>query len=108
VPFVEKLTISILIGLGAGLLDITPMILQKMEKRAVISAFLQYFFIAIIIVHINLPWLAWWLTGPVVALALSLPVMIIVSTNDQKSLPIIGTMSLIIGFLSSLAARFWT
>ena len=104
----EKLLVSILIGIGAGILDIAPMLLKKMPSRAIQSAFLQYFFIAIIIVHINLPWLVWWLTGPAISLALSLPVMLIVAGNDRKSLPIIGSMAVLLGFLISLAARFWT
>ena len=100
-----KLLISSLIGIGAGLLDIAPMLLKKMPARAILSAFLQYFFVAIIIVHIKLPGLTWWLSGPIIALALSIPIMLIIAGNDQKSLPIIGTMAIILGFLISLAAK---
>ncbi len=69
----NTLFISMGIGVAAGLLDILPMILQKMEKISIISAFLQYFFVSIVIVHINLPGIVWWLQGSLISLALALP-----------------------------------
>ncbi len=37
--------IAIVIGIVAGLIDVTPMIIMKLEKAANISAFVHYFFI---------------------------------------------------------------
>lgn len=98
--------ISMLIGLVAGLVDILPMILQKQEKSAIISAFLQYFFISIIIVNIDLPGIAWWLQGGLIALALALPIIIIVSGTDAKAAPIIAGMAVILGSLIGLAGHY--
>ena len=100
------LFISMVIGVAAGVIDIIPMIIQKLNKRATISAFLQYFFISIIIVNINLPGFIWWLQGGVISLALSLPVIIIVSGNDKKAIPVIISMSIILGTLIGIAGRF--
>jgi hypothetical protein len=97
-----------IIGLAAGVIDIIPMLIQKLEKKATISAFLQYFFVSIVIVNINLPGIAWWLQGGIISLALALPVLIIVSGNDKKAIPIIASMSLILGTLISFAGHYFS
>lgn len=101
----RTLFISMAIGLAAGLVDIAPMVLQKMDRKAIASAFLQYFFVSIIIVNIDLPGIVWWLEGGLIALCLSIPVLIIVSGNDKKALPIIASMSIILGTLISFAGH---
>jgi hypothetical protein len=97
--------ISIAIGIAAGLLDILPMVLQKQEKRAIISAFLQYFFVGILIVNTNLFGLPWWLQGGMIALALALPVVVIVAEKDKKAAPIICGMAVVLGTLISVAGH---
>jgi len=101
----NTILISIAIGIAAGLLDILPMVLQKQDKRAIISAFLQYFFVAIIIVNIDLFGLAWWLKGGLIALALALPVVVIVAEKDKKAAPIICGTAVVLGTLISLAGQ---
>ncbi|MDL2222820.1 hypothetical protein LJB98_01820 [Bacteroidales bacterium OttesenSCG-928-M11] len=102
----DKLLLSIIIGIAAGVIDIIPMIIQKLEKRATISAFLQYFFVSIIIVNIDLSHIAWWLQGGLISFALSLPVVFIISKEDRKSVPIILTMAVILGTLIGIAGHF--
>jgi hypothetical protein len=102
----KPLLISMVIGVAAGLLDILPMIAQRLEKRAIISAFLQYFFVSIVIVNINLPGIAWWVQGSLISLALALPVIIIVSEKDTKSVPIIACMAIILGGLIGIAGHY--
>ena len=102
----DKLFLSVIIGLVAGIIDIIPMVIQKLDKRASISAFLQYFFVSIIIVNIDLPHIAWWLQGGLISVALALPVVVIVSTQDKKSVPIILTMALILGTLIGVAGHY--
>lgn len=97
---------SMLIGIIAGLIDILPMVIQKMNKRSIISAFLQYFFVSIIIVNINLPGVIWWLQGGIIALALAIPIIIIVSEKDSKATPVIAAMSIILGTLIGLAGHY--
>ena len=104
----DKLFLSVIIGLVAGIIDIIPMVIQKLDKRASISAFLQYFFVSIIIVNIDLPHIAWWLQGGLISVALALPVVVIVSTQDKKSVPIILTMALILGTLIGVAGHYLT
>jgi len=102
----DTLLLSAIIGIVAGVIDIIPMILQKLDKRATISAFLQYFFVSIIIVNIDLPHVVWWLQGGLISVALTLPVVFIVSTQDKKAVPIILTMAAILGTLIGVAGHY--
>jgi len=101
------LILSILIGLAAGIIDIIPMVIKKLDKRACISAFLQYLFLGIIIVNIDLPYIAWWLEGGIISLAFTLPIVLLVSKEDKKSVPIIIANSIILGTLIGVAGHFF-
>ena len=102
----DTLLLSVIIGIVAGTIDIIPMIIQKLDKRGTISAFLQYFFVSIIIVNIDLPHIAWWLQGGLISVALALPVVVIVSMQDKKAVPIILTMAAILGTLIGIAGHY--
>ena len=104
----DTLLLSAIIGVVAGVVDIIPMVIQKLDKRATISAFLQYFFVSIIIVNIDLPHVAWWLQGGLISLALALPVVLLVSSQDKKAVPIILTMAFILGTLIGAVGHFIT
>jgi hypothetical protein len=102
----RTLLLSIVIGWAAGIVDIVPMLLQRLDKKSIVSAFLQYLFVSIVIVNIDLPGIAWWLQGGIISFALSLPVVIIVSGKDRKAVPIILAMSVILGTLVGVAGHF--
>jgi hypothetical protein len=97
---------SMLLGVVAGVIDIIPMFIQKLSILAILSAFLQYFFVSIVIVNLDLPGVAWWLQGSIIALALALPILIIVSENDKKAVPVIVAMSVILGAIIGLAGHY--
>ena len=96
-----------LIGIVIGVIDIIPMIIQKLPKRANVSAFLQYFFVSIIICFLDFPCLVWWIEGSLIALCLSIPIIIITSENNKQTICIIGSMSMILGFFISLLKHFF-
>jgi hypothetical protein len=102
----DTLLLSVIIGIIAGIIDIIPMIIQKLDKRGTISAFLQYFFVSIIIVNIDLPHVEWWLQGGLISVALSIPVVVIISMQDKKAVPIILTMAAILGTFIGIAAHY--
>jgi hypothetical protein len=102
----RTILVSAAIGIVAGCIDILPMILQKLDARSIVSAFLQYFFVAIIIVNIDLFGIVWWLQGAVISFSLALPVVVIVSAKDKKAVLPIMAMSLILGTLISAAGHF--
>jgi hypothetical protein len=76
-----------------------------LDKRATISAFLQYFFVSIIIVNIDLPHIVWWLQGGLISGALALPVVMLVSMTEKKAVPIILTMAVVLGTLIGVAGH---
>ena len=102
----DTLLLSAMIGMVAGVIDIIPMIIQKLDKKATISAFLQYFFVSIIIVNIDLPHIVWWLQGGLISVALALPVVVLVASEDRKAVPIILAMAAILGTLIGVAGYY--
>jgi hypothetical protein len=102
----NTLLLSVIIGVVAGTIDIAPMIAQKLDKQSTISAFLQYLFVAIIIVNIDLPYITWWLEGALISLALALPMVVLISATDKKAVPVILTMAVILGTLIGVAGHF--
>ena len=100
------LLLSVLIGLAAGFIDIIPMLIKKLDKRATLSAFFQYLFLSIVIINIDLPYIVWWLEGAVISLAFSLPIVLIVSIEEKNSVPIILINSVILGSLIGIAGYF--
>jgi hypothetical protein len=101
------LFVSMIIGIFAGIIDIVPMIVKNIDRKSIISAFVQYFFVSIVIVNIDLPGIPWWLQGSIISLALALPVIIIVSNNDMKAVPVITVMSIILGALIGIAGHLF-
>jgi hypothetical protein len=88
--------IAVLIGIAAGIIDVVPMIIMKLEKVANISAFTHYFVLGLII-----PFVHWglepWITGVIISFLSALPVMIIVFPKDKKSLIPMTIFSVILG-----------
>jgi len=95
----RSILLSLVLGAVAGIIDVIPMIIQKLDKYACISAFVHWIIIGFIITHIKIPGLEGWLKGTIVAVLLALPIIIIVMKNDLKSVPIILIMSVILGGL---------
>ncbi len=102
----NDLLIAAIIGLIAGLIDVIPMLIMKLEKSATISAFTHYFVLGLII-----PFVDWglnpWITGMIISFLSSLPIVKIVYPKDKKSLIPIFLFSLILGAGIGLAgAKF--
>ncbi len=98
--------IAIIIGLVAGLIDLIPMIIQKLDKTSCISAFIHYFVLGLII-----PFVSWdlepWLKGIIISVLMALPVMVIVYSKDKKAIIPMAIFSLILGAGIGLAgAKF--
>jgi hypothetical protein len=103
----RSIVISLLIGAGAGLVDILPMAIQKMDRHSIVSAFVHYVVVAFVVAHVAIPGVDWWLRGPLVALAMSLPVAVIVAQREKKSVPVILVMSLALGCGIGLAVHYF-
>jgi len=88
--------IAVVIGLAAGLIDVIPMIIMKLEKAANISAFVHYFVLGLII-----PFVSWeiepWIKGIIISFLSALPVMIIVYNKDKKAIIPMIIFAIILG-----------
>lgn len=102
-----KLLISLSIGVIAGIIDVIPMIMRKLDKYANWSAFAHWVVLGLFITYIELP-LEPWLKGFVVAELGIIPVLIIVAKEDKKSIIPITTMSAILGILVGIASAKFT
>jgi hypothetical protein len=88
--------IAILIGLIAGIIDVIPMIIMKLDKVSSISAFVHYFVLGLIIPFVN--WdLSPWLSGAIISFLSALPIMIIVFPKDKKALVPMIVFSIVLG-----------
>ena len=91
-----RLLISVLIGVIAGVVDVLPMLAQKLSKHACLSAFVHWIVLGVLISYVQLPMPAW-ANGVVIAVLACLPVAILVSEKDPKSLVPILFMSVVLG-----------
>lgn len=101
----DHFTISLCAGAVAGVVDILPMIAQKLPFRSCLSAFLTYLFAGVLIYQTNLPYLPWWADGMAVTLMLALPVLLTFTGKERKAIPFILVNTLVLGFLLSLSER---
>ena len=96
----------LLTGAVFGTIDILPMLKMKLDKHAIISAFVFYLIVPFIIYHTNLFELAWWLKGAVITLLLAMPVIILVAKEGWRGVIPIAAMSIVLGTLIGLVGRF--
>ncbi len=93
---------ALAIGVAAGLIDVIPMIIQKLDKSACWSAFVHWVVLGTII-----PFVSWdiqpWLKGLLIGELVSLPVMILVFAKDKKSVIPISIFSAILGIGCAVA-----
>lgn len=87
---------ALLIGIIAGTIDVIPMIIQKLDRYANLSAFVHWVVLGLVI-----PFVSWgiqpWLKGLIIGELVTLPVMIIVAKNNKKALIPMVIMSAILG-----------
>lgn len=95
----KSILLSLALGAVAGIIDVIPMIAQKLDKYSTISAFAQWLVVGFVVTFIKVPGLEGWLKGLVVAVLMSLPIVILIAKTDPKSIIIILLMSAILGSL---------
>ena len=92
----NSILIALLIGIVAGIIDVIPMIIQKLDKHANWSAFVHWVVLGLIIPFVD--WnIAPWLKGLIIGEIGVLPIMILVYKEDKKALIPIAIMSAILG-----------
>ena len=93
-----SLIITLLIGAVAGMIDIIPMLVRKLDKRDCAAAFVHWILLGVVIAYLPLP-LTPWLKGLVIAEAFAVPVVLMVAKTDKQAIPPILIMSAILGML---------
>jgi hypothetical protein len=88
---------ALAIGFIAGIIDVLPMIAQKMARVAIASAFMQWLALGLVIPFVDWPVVAPWLKGAIIALLFAIPILLIVGAEDKKALIPITIMSLLLG-----------
>lgn len=100
----KNILIAFIIGLSAAIIDVVPMIIQRIDKSACISAFIQWIVLGLII-----PFVDWniqpWLKGLIIGELAALPIMVLVFANDPKSIIPIILFSAILGTAVGLAGE---
>lgn len=102
----NNILIAFLIGLSAAIIDVIPMIVQRIDKYACISAFIQWIVLGLIIPFVN--WdISPWLKGLIIAELTALPIIVLVIAKEPKSIIPILIFSAILGISVGLAgAKF--
>ncbi len=101
-----KIAIALIIGIVAGIIDVLPMIKQKLDKSFCISAFMQW-----IALGLTIPFVDWhlppWLTGLILAELFAIPIMILIYPRGPKALIPISIFSAILGVLVGLTGAYF-
>jgi hypothetical protein len=102
----NDILIALIIGIIAGTIDVIPMIIQKMDKYANLSAFFHWLVLGLII-----PFVSWdiapWLKGLIIAEISAIPVLFMVAKEDKKAIIPITVMSAILGIGVGLAGAWF-
>jgi hypothetical protein len=102
----NEIIIALLIGTIAGIIDVVPMIIQKIDKYANLSAFIHWVVLGLII-----PFVSWdiapWLKGLIIAEISAVPILLIVAPKDQKAVIPISIMSAVLGVGVGLAGAYF-
>lgn len=93
----RKLLMSLLFGMGAGIVDVVPMVLQGLDGYSCSSAFLFWCVQGVVVSYVEMP-LSAWLKGVVVAELSALPILAMVAGNDP------GAMAPIVAMTAGLGA----
>lgn len=94
----NNIIIALLIGIAAAIVDVVPMMIQKLDKYACISAFIHWVALGLIIPFVN--WeITPWLKGLIIAEISTLSVMALVFAKEPKSIIPIVIFTAILGSL---------
>jgi len=94
----RKITIGIILGIIAGIIDVIPMIIQKLTWDANLSAFSMWIAVGFLISTVDLK-INSILKGVLIAFIVLLPTAILIGWKEPMSLLPISIMTTIIGGL---------
>jgi hypothetical protein len=92
----KRILIALIIGIVAGIIDVIPMIFQKLDMYSCVSAFIHWIVLGLIIPFVTWP-IKPWLKGLLIAELTAIPIMIIVYPQDPISIIPMIVFSAILG-----------
>ena len=102
----NKLTLGILLGALAGIIDVIPMVLQNLTWDANLSAFIMWV-VAGLLVSVADFGVKGMLKGVLVAFLVLLPSAVLIGWKEPMSLVPISAMTLILGAALGCAVGIW-
>lgn len=101
-----KLLTALAIGLGAGVIDVIPMLIQRIDRNSCVAAFVHWVVLAVVIAYVSAP-VPDWAKGAIVGLFCALSTVILVAQGDPKSaVPILVMSTVLGGVVGILAGKF--
>lgn len=102
----KKFSVALSLGFAAGIVDVIPMLIMNIDMNAIVSAFIHWLVLGIVI-----PFIKWdmrsWVKGMLVAVISALPIMALVYENGPADLVPIAISSLVLGALIGLFGKKW-
>lgn len=98
----KRISIGILLGALAGIIDMVPMMIKKIPAEGKISAFIMWIVIGFLVSAIDLK-IKPVFKGIVVAILVLLPSAVLIGWNDPSSLVPISLMTILLGGLVGYA-----
>jgi hypothetical protein len=92
----RNIIISFVIGLAAAAVDITPMIIKKIDIAFIFSAFFFWVILGFLIPRADIIPISW-LNGVIVAWLLLIPLLFLIYKYDKNSIPLIIITTIILG-----------
>ena len=102
----QKLLVAISVGIGAGIIDVIPMFIQKIDRNSCVAAFVHWLVLGVVIAYVSAP-VPDWAKGALVGFFGALSTVILVAQGDPKSaVPILVTSTVLGSVVGMLAGKF--
>lgn len=97
------MSLLIVLGIGVllGVIDLLPMLKQKLDRFSCASAFVFHLIMPFVL-YGNSWDLDFWIKGGILYLLMAFPLMILAAKDDPKAAPMMGISSCILGMISGL------
>lgn len=102
----KKIYLGLICGIAAGIIDVIPMLIQKLSWDANLSAFTFWIVVGLVVATTNIN-LKGALKGVIIAVVLLIPLAIIIGWQEPFSLLPIIIMSLILSSLIGFVLDRW-
>jgi len=97
----KNIFISVILGMAVGGIDIIPMIIKKLDKLFILSAFFMWVAVGILVPMINMTGI-FWADGILVSLLVYAPLLFLILRLDHRAIPQTTLTTLLLGALTGV------